>query len=213
MEMISLSFRLKGEILQPMIVHKIPRLFASRNDTKHIFSKVSINQKGFTLIEIIASIVVMTIIAVIAGVGLVEISKGYVFSKKNALTTQQGQIVMARLKKEISNIMSVSSVTLTPPSITYTRSSETPPRPSHTISWVGGSSPLLVDGDTLVSPVTSFNLAYYEFNPTSSDPFKFTNLSYSSNTSVIEIILQLRGAENSLMNFTDRVNLYLETGG
>jgi prepilin-type N-terminal cleavage/methylation domain-containing protein len=196
-----------------MIVHKIPRRFASRNDTKHIFSKVAISQKGFTLIEILVSIVVMAIIAVIAGVGLVEISKGYVFSKKNALTTQQGQIAVARLKKEISNIMSVTSVTLTPPSITYTRSSDTPPRPIHTISWAGGSSPLLVDGDTLVSPVTSFNLAYYEFNPISSDPFKFTNLSYSSKTSVIEITLQLRGAENSQMNFTDRVNLYLETGG
>jgi|GEM_PF-304931 len=211
--MVSLSFRLKGEILQPMIMHKTPRRFASRNDTKHIFSKVSNNQKGFTLIEIIVSIVVMAIITVISGVGLVAMSKGYVFSKKNSVTTQQGQIAMARLKKEIGNIMSVTSVTITPPSITYTRNSDTPPRQSHTIFWAGGSSPLLIDGDTLVSPVTSFNLAYYEFNPASGDPFKFTNLSYSSKTSVIEITLQLTGAENSPMNFTDRVNLYLETGG
>ena len=161
------------------------------------------DQKGFTLIEIIVSIVVMTIIAVIAGVGLVEISKGYVFTKKNAVITQQGQIAMARLKKEISNIMSVTSVTATPLSITFARSSD---GSTHTISWAGGSSPLLVDGDTLVGPVTSFNLAYY-------DSYNSSASSYSASTSIIEIVLQLVGAENTPTNFTDRVNLYLETGG
>ena len=40
------------------------------------------NIRGFTLLEIIVSIVVIVIIGVVAGVGLVEISKGYVFSKK-----------------------------------------------------------------------------------------------------------------------------------
>ena len=186
-----------------MIVHKIPRLFASRNDTKHIFSKISINQKGFTLIEIIISIVVMTIIAAIAGVGMVEVSKGYVFTKKNAVITQQGQIAMTRLKKELGNIKSVTSVTATPPSITFTRSSD---GSTHTISWAGGNSPLLIDGDTLVSQVNSFNLAYHYFynSPVSS---------YSASTSMIEIILQLIGAEDSPIGFTDRVNLYLETGG
>ena len=201
--MVSLSFRLKGEILQPMIVNRIPRCFSSRNDTKHIFTKVLINQKGFTLIEIIVSIVVMTIITVIAGVGLVEISKGYVFSKKNAIITQQGQIAMARLKKELSNIQSVTSVTATPPSITFTRSSDTT---IHTISWAGGNNPLLVDGDTLIGPVTSFSLTYYDFYNSSAS-------SYSASTSIIEIMLQLVGAENSPVNLTDRVNLYLETGG
>ena len=80
--MIYLSFRLKGEILQLMIVHKIPRHFASRNDTKHIFSKVSINQTGFTLIEILVSIAVMSIIAVIAVLALFKYPKGMHFQKK-----------------------------------------------------------------------------------------------------------------------------------
>jgi hypothetical protein len=30
---------------------------------------------------------------------------------------------------------------------------------------------------------------------------------------MIEMALQLQGAENAVKNFTDRVNLYLETGG
>jgi len=158
-------------------------------------------EKGFTLIEIIVSIVVMTIIAVIAGVGLVEISKGYVFSKQNDVITQQSQIAMTRLKKEFNNIKTVTSGTAT--SITFTRSSG---GSMHMISWAGGNSPLLVDGDTLIMPVTSFNLAYY-------DSYNSSASSYSASTSIIEIALQLVGAENTPTNFTDRVNLYLETGG
>ena len=221
MKILSLSFRLKGEILQPMIVHKIPRRFASRNDTKHIFSKVSINQKGFTLIEIIVSIVVMTIIAVIAGVGLVAISKGYVFSKKNSVITQQGQMAIARLKKEFSNMKSVSSGQAT--SIAFTRSPEAGGAPI-AVCWAGGNAPLIMNmnatdcssGDKLVEPVTSFNLTYYYYDPASTNAlFKFSpSATYSSSTtSMIEMTLQLKGAENAVINFTDRVNLYLETGG
>ena len=187
-----------------MIVNKIFHCFAFRNDTKHLLSKVSINQKGFTLIEVIVSIVVMTIIAVIAGVGLVEISKGYVFSKKNAVVTSQSQIALARLKKEFSNIYSVSSATAT--SVTFTRSSDAPPRPNHIISWAGVNAPLLIDGDTLISPVYSFSLTYYDFYNSSAS-------SYSTSTSIIQIMFQLVGAENSTMDFGDKVNLYLETGG
>ncbi len=158
-------------------------------------------QKGFTLLEIIISIVVMTIIAVVAGNGLIAIVKGYTFSRKNALAVQQGQIALTRIKKEFSNIKTVTSTTAT--SITFTRSSD---GSAHTISWAGGSSPLLVDGDTLIGPVTLFSLAYY-------DSYNSSASSYSASTSIIEITLQLVGAENSPMNFTDRVNLYLETGG
>lgn len=210
--MIYLSFRLKGEILQPMNVHTIPCHFASRNDTRHIFSKISMNQKGFTLIEITVSIVVMAIIAVIAGVGVIEIAKGYTFSRKNALTTQQGQIAVARLKKEFSNIQSITSSSAS--SITYKRCSDSSPPcgtlKDVTISWAGGSSPLLIDGDILVGPVTSFNLTYYYYNSVSSI---FSPSSYSNSTSIIEITLQLRAAEDTPINLTDRINLYQETGG
>jgi prepilin-type N-terminal cleavage/methylation domain-containing protein len=209
-KMSSLSFRLKGEILQPITVHKIPRRCASRNDTRHIFSKLAISQKGFTLIEIIASIVVMVIIAVIAGMGLVEISKGYVFSKKNAVATQQGQIAVERLKRELSSIKSISNAGLT--TITYKSTRNLSEDVS--ICWAGGSAPVLIKinatdctgGDKLVDDVTLFNLKYY-------DAYNSSATAYSSTTSMIEMTLQLKGAENAAINVTDRVNLYLETGG
>jgi prepilin-type N-terminal cleavage/methylation domain-containing protein len=160
------------------------------------------NQKGFTLLEIILAVVAMTVIAVVAGVGLVEITKGYVFSKKNAFIAQQGQIAVARVKKELSNIKYVTGMP-TATSIIFVRSSDLS---THFISWAAGSSALLLDDITLIAPVTSFSLNYHDFYTSANSP-------YSSTTSMIEFTLQLKGAENAVINFTDRVNLYLETGG
>jgi hypothetical protein len=142
------------------------------------------------------------IISVISAMGIIEISKGYVFSKKNSVTTQQGQIAMARIKKELNNIKLVTS-TPTATSITFIRSSD---GSSHTVSWTGTNNPLLIDGFTLIEHVPFFSLAYYNSYSSSAS-------SYSSSTSIIEITLQLRGAEDALIEFKDRMNLYLETGG
>lgn len=170
---------------------------------KHIIC----NEKGFTLLEIIVSIVVMSIIAVIASIGFIEIAKGYTFSRRNAVTAQQAYIAMARLKKEISNIRSVAAGTATSTSITFTRGSD---GTGHTISWDGGNSPLLIDGDMLVGPVYSFNLAYCDsYSPCPDDPAAL----YSTSTSIIEITLQLQAAEGTVIKVTDRVNLYQEIGG
>jgi prepilin-type N-terminal cleavage/methylation domain-containing protein len=166
-------------------------------------------QKGFTLLEIILAIVAMTVIAVVAGVGLVEITKGYIFSKKNAFIAQQGQIAVERLKKEFSSIKSISNATLT--TITYKSTRNLSEDVS--ICWAGGSAPVLIKmnaldcsgGDILADNITLFNLKYYD-SYNSSQP-------YSPKTSIIEMTLHLKGAENAVINFTDRVNLYLETGG
>jgi prepilin-type N-terminal cleavage/methylation domain-containing protein len=188
-----------------MIIYKIPRRFTSRNDTRRISSEASINQRGFTLLEIILAIAATAVIAVVAGMGLVEITKGYIFSKKNAFIAQEGQIAVERLKKELSNIKSVIGAP-TATSITFVRNSDLSTQ--HIISWAGGSNPLLLDGDTLITPVNSFNLNYYyKFDDPSPSPYS------STTTSMIEMTLQLKGAENAVITFTDRVNLYLETGG
>ena len=161
-------------------------------------------QKGFTLLEIVVSLAVVTIMTVVVGRGLVEMAKGYIFARKNALITQQGQIAMTRLKKEFShNIISIDPATSTSTSITFIRISDSS---THTISLDGGSNSLLIDNDKLAQPVTSFNLNYYDSYSSSSAS------TYSPSTSIIEIALQLSGAENTTIQLTDRVNLWLATG-
>ena len=165
-----------------------------------------LNDKGFTLLEVILAIVAMTIIATVAGFGLVEITKGYLFNKKNTITAQQGQIAMSRLKKEFSSTKWVSGAP-TATSITFTRINTDMSTSTHTISWAGGTSPVLFDTDVVIQPVTLFNMSYY-------DSFSSAASAYSpTTTSIIQVTLQVKGADNATINFSDRVNLYLETGG
>ena len=169
------------------------------------------------------SLVFMTVIAVVAGRGLVEMGRAYVFAKKNALIAQQGQITMTRLKKEISAITSISQSSNS--SITFTRLNDPCDQTSGSvtvfISWAGVGNPILIlmgnsqpPGDILAGILSSpnqysirwFNLNYYDtYNAAPS-------ASASPTTSIIEIGMQLDGAENTTIRITDRVNLSLATG-
>jgi prepilin-type N-terminal cleavage/methylation domain-containing protein len=84
------------------------------------------NEKAFTLIEVIVSLVLIGIMAAIAGMGLIKIAEGYVFAKQNAETVQKAQIAMARIVKELSNAgkaLNANSAitTATATKIAYTR--------------------------------------------------------------------------------------------
>ncbi len=155
------------------------------------------NNRGFTLIEVIASLVLVGIIGAIAGMLLVQISKGFVFSKKTATTAQKGQITISRLVKEFSAITSISSGTAT--SITFTRD----PGVTHTISWAGANNPLLISTDILTDNVNSFNLEYYD---SYNDPSPST--AYLPSTAMIEITLELKGADDIPSEFVNRVFMY-----
>ena len=155
------------------------------------------NNRGFTLIEVIVSLVLVGIIGAIAGMLLVQISKGFVFSKKTAATAQKGQITISRLVKEFSSITSISSGTAT--SITFTRD----PGVTHTISWAGANNPLLIATDIVTDNVNSFNLQYYDsYNDPSPSP------SYLPSTAMIEITLELKEADYIPSEFINRVFLY-----
>jgi prepilin-type N-terminal cleavage/methylation domain-containing protein len=150
------------------------------------------NNHGFTLFEVIVSLVLVGIIGAIAGMLLVQISKGFVFSKKTTSTTQKGQITISRLVKEFSAITSISSGTAT--SITFTRD----PGVTLTISWAGTNNPLLIATDIVTDNVNSFNLD----NDPSPSP------TYLPSTAMIEITLELKGADDIPSEFINRVFLY-----
>ncbi len=85
-----------------------------------------LNEKGFTLIELIVSMVLVGILAAIAGMGLVKITEGYVFAKQNAETFQKAQIAMARIVKELGAAEKASAAataitTADADSVAYTR--------------------------------------------------------------------------------------------
>jgi len=173
------------------------------------------NHRGFTLMEVIMSIVVIAIIGVIAGISLSKIASGYVLSRKNAVIAQQGQIAIIKLKKEFNAIQSISTGT----ALTITFKSTRPPSQDISICWSGvENDPILMKmnavsctgGDKLVDNVKLFALNYC-------DTYNSTCLSgYSpGTTSIIDITLKLIGYDNTSITIADpdRVVLSLESGG
>jgi len=73
--------------------------------------KLIINTKnGFSLIEIIVVMLLVGVMAALAGVGYVQVVRGMLFTKMNAATIQKGELAMTKLVKEFNNI-SLSAIT------------------------------------------------------------------------------------------------------
>ncbi len=177
-------------------------------------NKVTINNHGFTLIEIITSIVIITILGLIAGMGFVEMAKGYVLSKKNATVAQQGQITAARLKKELS---ASSSITCGGTNIiTYTiQRSKSEGSVTSSIYWAGGNNLFLLSkdsdctvctgscagGDILAENVNNFTLSYCTTTASSSCSTTFQDTS----ASLVKITLKVNGYDNQPMSIADDV--------
>ena len=64
---------------------------------------------GFTLIEVIASLVIMTIVGAVAAMGLVQGIKAYVMTRTSSETIQQAEYALNRLKLEFMNIDTVTA--------------------------------------------------------------------------------------------------------
>jgi len=69
-----------------------------------------IGQKGFTLIEIIVSLVLVGIMATTAGIGIVTFVKAQSFTMINAALTQKAELALSRITWEFMDFTDVLSV-------------------------------------------------------------------------------------------------------
>lgn len=58
-------------------------------------------QKGFTLIEVIATLIIVGILAAFAGLGIVSAVQGYMFAKDTAAIGEKAQLALARINREL----------------------------------------------------------------------------------------------------------------
>lgn len=156
------------------------------------------------MIELITAIVIVSIISVMAGMGLVQIANGYVLAKKSTVAAQQAQIVLTRLAKELAAIHTIDPSQTTAMSLRYKHIGDTKWRK---VAWTPADQPLTlnideINNDTLIDKVQAFSLTYYTYNYTTRT---FTASPYSSATAVIELTFELKGYNNIPIIFVKRV--------
>lgn len=160
------------------------------------------NEKGFTLIEIVVTLVLVAITAALAGMWIVSIANGYIFTKMNMETTQKAQLAMTRLMKEFHAISAVTAASAN--GITYTRPSGSSGTVSGTVTYSGGL--LQINGNTLADQVSAFSLSYCNDVPTGSSYESSTcAATWSATSRTIKITLTLIGAGNVSSTFVQRV--------
>ena len=125
------------------------------------------NQKGFTLIEVIVTLILVGIMASMAGMGIVSGVQGYLFAKDNAAISQKAQAAMARLNRTFTEVLDITTVETNPTRVTYNRlingvnTEETLylDATDQTLKIAVGGNP--AGGDRLVDHVASLGLSFF----------------------------------------------------
>ena len=130
------------------------------------------SKAGFTLIEIMVSLVLVGLIASIAGTAVVMGTRGYLFARENDAITQKAQLALGRLNREFIELSNVKAVNDSQPYLIY----EVPSRVAgvlaerRAVAKVGNAVQMFFNvpgtdlsgltGDTLIDGVQSFSIRY-----------------------------------------------------
>ena len=92
------------------------------NDTFEIrLVQHPIKNCGFTFLEILLSLALLSILTAVFGMGLVAAMDSYAFSRSNAEMVQKGQLTMQRINRELSELVNIRAVSSDPVYIIYER--------------------------------------------------------------------------------------------
>jgi prepilin-type N-terminal cleavage/methylation domain-containing protein len=120
-------------------------------------------ESGFTLFEIIISLVILGIMAAVAGMGIVTGVKGYAFTRENAHLAQKSSLAMARMTRELLEIIDVDVTNVHADALVYrnSRGWTALGKVSQELKLRNGPAlPDASNGDVLIDNVAAFNLSY-----------------------------------------------------
>ncbi|MDZ4165916.1 MAG: type II secretion system protein [Smithellaceae bacterium] len=160
-----------------------------------------LSKEGFTLIEVIVTLILVGIMAAALGMGLVHVVKGFVFTKLTTSTLQKGQLAMSRISMELNNISLVSSPSTDTTITFYSYKNDVKKR--RTIRWTGDKIEI-DDGDGIFKALTDqvattngFELKYYA-------NYSDTIPCYPSSAKIVVVTLRMVGADGHIMELVER---------
>jgi prepilin-type N-terminal cleavage/methylation domain-containing protein len=155
------------------------------------------SQKGFTLIEIVITLVLAGIMAAVGGMGIVQAVKGYVITKQNSEITQKAQLAMSRITREIVEMIRVTS------NATATALPLSTPTGEKIIGLNNGAvkiafgSATLPDGDVLIDGVQNLTFTYYQGSTASATWAAGNDKALSG----VKVILEIRHPDGQTLAF------------
>jgi len=130
---------------------------------------------GFTLLEVIVTLLIVGMLATVAGVGIVSNARVYVFARDNTELAQKARFAIQRLTKELRERdmdLYEASFSATSTSIAFNYQDDAATQ-SRSIALVGDEikltnslTPPAADDPTLVDSVSSFTLGYQKLDGT-----------------------------------------------
>lgn len=157
--------------------------------------------RGFTLIEIVVSLLIASILASIAAMGIVQGTSAFVFVRDSAAMSQKAQVALNRLTKEFTNLKEVTGVAGSAPS--YTGATITILKEGEPVSRVIATSgaSVTIDGHALVDTVSSFSLGLKK-----DDQSDWTIADLSREIVTVEITLALTTTAGETVTFINKLS-------
>lgn len=163
---------------------------------------------GFTLIEIIVSLILVGILAAVGGMAIVQVVQGYTTTRENSTTTQQSQLAMSRITREIIEMINIpSDATATALPINSIDGIRTIGLNSGAVKIAFGAD-TLANGDILIDNVSAFTLAYYSRDPSSGAVVTASTWPASNDITTlttIDVNLQINRTGGGTLTFANRV--------
>jgi len=158
------------------------------------------NEKGFTLIEVVVSLVLVGIMAAIAGLGIVQATKAFIFTKEASVLGQKGDLAMSRIRRSVQNLTNITAATAT--SLTVQRLDKGV-TVTESYNYSGGVLTLSYNGGTartLTDSLQAFSLAFAK-----SDGSTWTTSSKAADLATVAVSSTIAGSQGASVTYADKV--------
>ncbi len=160
-------------------------------------------RRGFTIVEVIFTVLILGIIGAVGVVGFSDAVRGYLFAVDNAEVAQKAQNAMARLNLELMHIREVTASSAV--SISYTADFDAIPgsqSTGNTIDYDAASNVVTYNNQVLIDGVQDFTLNFLDSHDDTSNSTSWDE----NSTQLIHCAMTVRGLNDVDQFFQTRVH-------